>query len=117
MSNDDIVYFWLNDWDYPEADPYLGWMIDEEKPVFLNEDWVKENKLCVIVVPFIMDIYFFVTAKREWVEKNCPSILAEYSNYMIVPDENGEVLDPMCGRYKTYCEENIGITIQDGYLK
>lgn len=119
MNNDDIVYFWLNDWDYPEEEPYLSWMLGEKdnKSVFQDEDWVKANKLCVILVPYIMDIYFFITAKREWVEKNCPSILTEYSDYIRTPDENGEVPDPICGRYKTYCEENIGITIQDGYLK
>lgn len=115
MNNDDIVYFWLNDWDYPEADPYLGWMIDEDKPVFLNEDWVKENKLCVIVVPFIMDMYFFVTAKREWVEENCPSILDEYDAYLGTPNEDGEVQTPFYDNYLTYSEDNIGIVIRKGY--
>lgn len=119
MNNDDIIYFWLNDWDYPEEEPYLSWMLGEKdnKSVFQDEDWVKANKLCVILVPYVMDIYFFITAKREWVEKNCLSILTEYSDHIRTPDENGEVLDPICCRYKTYCEENIGITIQDGYLK
>ena len=59
-----------------------------------------------------MDIYFFITAKIEWVEENCPSILAEYSEYTREPDENGEVLDPICGKYKTYSEQNIGIEIR-----
>lgn len=114
----DVIYFELNNWfrgrDYPPGEPFDSWIRTYQ---LSNDDWCKENKICVRYGMIDMSDNYIITATREWVEKNCPSILAEYSDYMRVPDENGEVLDPICGRYKTYCEENIGITIQDGYLK
>jgi len=114
-NNDDIVYFYICDWyDYTGADPLEQWVIDNK---FGNEDWVKENKLCVILVPYVMEIYYFVTAKREWVKKNCPCILDKKYHMTRTPDENGKVLDPTCDEYLTYSEENIGISIRNGYLK
>jgi len=106
----DIVYFWLNDWDHPNDSLYIGWMIRKDKPIFLDEEWVKENKLCVIVDQLYMDMYVFITATREWVENNCPSILNKYNRYLSIPDGKGKAFTPLYGEYKTYSKENIGIS-------
>ena len=82
----DIVYFELNNWfsgrDYPEEEPFLTWMSNDLDLYFENEEWVKENKLCVVAEYIDMSVNFCVTATREWVKANCPKLLdldAEYT--------------------------------------
>ena len=38
--NDDVVYFYLNDWNYPEDEPYISWMLGDGDniSVFENEE-------------------------------------------------------------------------------
>jgi hypothetical protein len=49
---EDVVYFELNNWfagqDYPDCEPFLTWMGNDLQLRFRDEDWVKENKLCVV---------------------------------------------------------------------
>ena len=57
-----------------------------------------------------MSVNFCVTATKKWVDDNCPELLSEYSKFLRVPDDEGDV----CGRFGTifldYCDENIGVT-------
>ena len=47
----DVVYFSVNNWfcgrDYPYDEQFIKWMHDDLNQYFRNEEWVKENKLCV----------------------------------------------------------------------
>ena len=53
MKNTEVVYFELNNWfagrDYPDEEPFISWMnVDVHTTKFEdNEEWVKENRLCV----------------------------------------------------------------------
>ena len=74
---DDIIYFELNNWspddDYPDAEPYLTWLEDDENIIFIdNEQWVKDNKLCVAFEIIDQSLNFCITATKKWVEENCP---------------------------------------------
>ena len=129
MNN--VVYFELNNWfsgrDYPEGEPYETWMNDF---YFDNEEWVKENKLCVVAGFIDMSRNYCISAPREWVEKNCPSLLSDgefesvvirgpeaevitskhrYSDFLREPDEDGDVYGRFGWKFLEYEEENIGI--------
>ena len=111
---EDIIYFELNNWfegsDYPDNDRFRKWMGNDLHLFFGDEDWVKENKLCVVETYIDMSVNFCVTATKKWVDDNCPELLSEYSKFLRVPDDEGDV----CGRFGTifldYCDENIGVT-------
>jgi len=49
---EEIVYFELNNWfcgrDYPEDEPFIRWLENDCNQQFMDKDWVKENKLCVL---------------------------------------------------------------------
>lgn len=110
---EEVVYFELNNWmagrDYPEVDPFVSWMQNDLKIKFRNEEWVKENKLCVVFTNVDMSQNFCITATKEWVEKNCPALLQEYSKFVFTPDKYGDVEGRFGGRFLEYSEENIGI--------
>lgn len=112
-TDDDIVYFELNNWmqgeDYPNAEPFITWCGNDLRLQFLDEKWVKENELCVKKENIDMSVNFCITAKKSWVEKMCPSLLTEYKEFIRTPDKYGDV----CGRFGTtfleYKKDNIGI--------
>lgn len=133
----DVVYFELNNWfsgrHYPNAEPFKTWCGNDEKLYFTDKDWVKENKLCVVMEFIDMSVNWCITAPKEWVEKNCPKLLSDestsvtmitcykgqenknietypYSRYLRFPNEDGEVYGNFGTLFKEYCEENIGIT-------
>lgn len=140
---DDIIYFELNNWmpgvDYPYAEPFLTWMKSDLELRLANEEWCKENKICVLIDTIDMSFCFLVTATRAWVEENCPklltdgecgwySIMAEYdkeqdkivdkkvyhpcrySKFVCKPDEDGEVRGWLGGwKFLEYKEENFGV--------
>lgn len=133
----EVVYFELNNWfsgrDYPNAEPFITWCGDDLNLYFDNEDWVKENKLCVISEFIDMSVNWCITAPKEWVEKNCPKLLSDestsvtfiidgkegkvenietypYSQFLRFPDEDGDVYGQWDTLFKEYNEENIGIT-------
>ena len=114
MNNNDIIYFELNNWfagsDYPAAEPFISWMSDDLSIRFRNEDWVEENKLCVVESLVDMSSDFCVTATKEWVDKNCPSLLTDYQEFLRYPDEWDEVYGRFGCRFLPYEEENIGLT-------
>ena len=87
--NKDIIYFSVNNWfcgrDYPDTPNFRKWLGNDLKQSFANDEWCKENKLCVTCQVIDMSFGYAISAPREWVEKNCPEILTdkEYSYYLI----------------------------------
>lgn len=114
MENQDVIYFELNNWtpvhDYPLAEPFDSWMGDDLNLQFLNEEWIKENKLCVLVDFIDQSLNFCITATKEWVEKHCPNLLTEFTNFTRQPDEEGSVYGRFGHEFLSYEEDNIGIT-------
>lgn len=114
---DEIIYFELNNWfagvHYPDSEPFLSWMKDDLNTKFRDEEWVKENKLCVVADMIDMSQNFCVTATKEWVNMNCPSLLTTYTNYLRVPDEYGDVYGQFGHEFLEYDENNFGIEYVD----
>lgn len=114
MSEHKIICFELNNWscgrDYPNAEPFLSWMRNDLNIRFRNEEWVKENKLCVRATFLDMSQHFLITATEDWVEANCPNLLTDFQNFIRHPDEWGTVVDRFGNWFLDYSEENIGIT-------
>lgn len=113
----EIVYFELNNWfagrDYPDDEPFLSWMSNDYNIRFNDEEWVKDNKLCVVRDLVDMSTNFCITATKEWVENNCPSLLIEHIKYLRIPDEDGYAYGRFGHEFLEYCEENFGITEVD----
>lgn len=134
-ANNNIVYFEFNNWfagrDYPLGEPYEHWMSDDVLQ-FGDDDWCKENKLCVNEAVIDMSINYCITAPREWVMKNCPELLSDalykytlirhsagedkeiiytkkYSDFLRFPDENDEVYGRFGHEFLEYMPENFGI--------
>lgn len=111
----EIVYFEFNNWfpgiHYPDDEPYLTWLGDDLNIIFLDdEQWVRDNKLCVVFYVIDQSLNFLITATRKWVEQNCPTLLTKYTKFLRYPDEDGRI----CGRFRDieflpYKEENIGV--------
>ena len=115
---DDIIYFELNNWDagsdYPNEEPFLDWMsYNDGGPIFRKNDWTKKNELCVVAFFYDMSQTFCITAKKSWVDKNCPGLL-KYPRFIRKPDKDGETNSRFGGYFKEYKPENFGVTwIQD----
>lgn len=132
----DVVYFSVNNWfcgrDYPDTPKFREWLGNDLKQSFRNEEWVKENKLCVRCGNIDMSANYCVTAPKEWVMENCPELLSgdefeyqvqrygskgneiltykkKFSDFVYKPDEYGDVEDSFGWPFLEYCEENIGI--------
>lgn len=110
----EVVYFELNNWTpgrhYPAEEPFLTWIGNDLSIHFNNEDWVKENKLCVVRHMIDMSMNFCITATKEWVEKNCPRLLTEHTSFLREPEEDGLVYGEFDDKFLEYSEENFGIT-------
>ena len=78
VMNNNIVYFTLNNWMvgkyYPPGEPFDSWIRTHQ---LSNDDWCKENKICVYYGSIGLSINYCVTATREWVAKNCPLLLSD----------------------------------------
>lgn len=131
----DIVYFKLSmpGYKYPDNERFKYWMIKYGKydydcgnQIFQDENWVKENQLCVRCVSSPYEhpkkVYdsFCVTATREWVQDTCPELLTDYTEFLRYPtysdgryisnEENIYMYDiERGGIFLPYKEENIGI--------
>ena len=81
----------------------------------MNDEWCKENKLCVYLGIVDMSYNYTVSAPKEWVEKNCPELLTNYSDFIFLPKE-GEIkpeYDSWHQPFLDYCEEILdGIFIK-----
>ena len=109
---------------YPPTENFDKWMGDDLNQAFTNDDWCKENKLCIYYGVVDMSINYTVSASREWVEKNCPELLTDdeyilediehkkkYSDFVYTPEEGEDLPDnDYIGNmpFREYCEENFG---------
>ena len=107
----DVVYFELSHWTpglgYPNKEPFLRWMKDD---LFQDEEWVKQNKLCVLRSMTDLTSDLCITASREWVEQNCPELLIKYHQFLRFPDSDGIVYGKFGDEFLEYTDWNIGIT-------
>ncbi len=132
-----IIYFSVNNWmygqDYPPTENFRKWLGNDLNQSFRNEEWVKENKLCVRCGCIDMSQNYLVSAPREWVEKNCPELLTnfeytytsiingkevehkdKYSKFVYSPDYGPDGDEFNCEDrfgwpFLEYKEENIGV--------
>jgi len=115
----DIVYFTLNNWiagdHYPDAEPFKSWLSDDGNQYFMNDDWCKENELCVYCGFIDQSFNYTISAKKEWVEKNCPELLTKYSVFVISTGPNKDIpdYDYWYQPFRKYCEENFGCEFYD----
>ena len=115
----EIIYFELNNWfrgrDYPDVEPFVSWMNINKfgLSVFGNEDFVKENKLCVSITNIDMSTNYCITATKDWILNNCPSLLNEDSKFVVSVDKYGEASPRLGVRFIEYSKENIGIISWD----
>ena len=112
---EEIVYFELNNWfagrDYPNEEPFKSWLDNDLKQMFLNKNWVKENRLCVLFQILDMSFNYLITAPKTWVEKNCPSLLTKNKKFLRFPEDGEDLPIGRTGEYfLAYKPENIGIT-------
>ena len=112
----DVVYFSVNNWfsgeNYPPTKNFKKWLSDDFNQSFRNDEWCKENKLCVYYGCVDMSTNYTISAPREWVEKNCPELLTEYTQFVFAPEEGKTIPDhdDWYQLFLEYCEENFGIT-------
>lgn len=116
----DAVYFELNNWtpgeDYPNEEPFITWLRNDLNLYFLNREWVEKNELCVVASLVDMSTNFCITAKRDWVKKNCPQLLTEYTQFLRKPDEDdedGTVYGRFGHEFLPYEEDNIGVSFAE----
>lgn len=137
---EDVVYFELNNWfsgrDYPNAEPFLTWCKNDLNLYFSNDEFVKQNRLCVVMQNIDMSVNWCITAPKSFVLENCPKLLSgettksslvtrssagtvrtdedvPYSRFLRFPDEYGEVYGRFGTEFLPYADENIGITFLD----
>lgn len=114
---EDVIYFEVNNWfpgiNYPNNKRFINWLSNDFNIIFNNENWVKENKLCVVRTLIDMSTNFCITAKKQWVEDNCPELLTEYTQFLRQPNNDGEVYSEFGMTFLKYCDENIGITDEE----
>lgn len=115
MDNvDNVVYFELNNWfcgrDYPDAQPFIDWLNNDLNQRFRDEAWVKANELVVVFDVIDMSQNYCITAKRSWVEANCPTLLTAHREFLRFAEGDEEVPEGRCGaRFLPYTAANIGL--------
>lgn len=143
---EEIIYFEINNWfsgrDYPDDEIFHKWICDNQ---FRDNEWCKENKLCVMCGAVDMSMNYCVAAPKSWVEKNCPKLLTDeeyeykiiksgwdketndvketeiiytkkYSDFLCHPDEDSYVYGHISGwEFPEYKEENFGVTWNDSW--
>lgn len=143
--NEEIIYFNVNNWFYEQDYPPISkefskWVC---KGYFMDDDWCKEQRLCVVAGNIDMSNNYCISAPRSWVEKNCPQLLTddEYTYYLIFQKydsttggtidekkefkkkfsdfvfkpkrEGGSVTGKFGWVFPKYCEENLGVQWYD----
>ena len=128
----DVVYFELNNWfsgrDYPPDGNLSTWV---ENSQFNDDQWCKENKLCVLSGLIDMSENWCITASKDWVMKECPELLdgkqytytvyiyhmgknsqeehkGDYSQFLRYRDESGDVWGRFGWPFLEYEEYNFG---------
>ena len=134
---EEVVYFSVNNWfryeHYPPTKNFIKWLGDDLHQQFIDDEWAKENKLCIYAGVIDMSANYNITAPRSWVEKNCPELLTDeeyvwhtkrangeilehrkkYSDFVDHPDSEGEVISDWGWPYLEYKEENFGVHYYD----
>ena len=124
----EVVYFELNNWscgeDYPNAEPFISWMSNDFDIQFRDKKWIEENELAVVASVVDMSSNFCITAKKEWVEKNCSALLNEFKEFLRFPEEDDP--EDVRGRFGwpfvLWSKDNVGLYFAeekedlDGYL-
>ena len=137
---EEIIYLEFNNWfggrDYPEIPNIEEWVGGCDRPGYksplFNDEWCKEQKICVKVGSIDMSCNFCITAPRSWVEQNCPECLTNdsyttdfhwscgkeegikteefsFSQFRREPEEGDDVAYGRFGwRFLEYKEENFG---------
>lgn len=113
-NNDMYVFFELNNWiqgvHYPDEHPFDKWLEDDCNIYFNDEEWVKNNKLCVVVNIIDMSLNFCVTATKEWVLENCPRLLTVHRKFLRFQEEGEDAIyGDFNDKFLEYDEKNIGI--------
>lgn len=144
-KGEEIVYFEINNWfagrDYPDDEIFRKWINDYQ---FRDDEWCKENKLCVMCGAVDMSMNYCVAAPKSWVEEHCPKLLTDeeytyktitvhwddkenqvcdthkytkrYSDFLCHPDSDGDVYGHISGwEFPEYKEENFGVTWNDSW--
>lgn len=136
MNSEEVIYFSVNNWfsgrDYPSTENFKKWLEDDLNQTFQNDEWAKENNLCIYYGCIDMSFNYTVAAPRSWVEKNCPELLTDdeftyrtciyskdgdkviehkkkYSDFVDKPDKNGNIRDRFGWPYLEYKSENFGV--------
>lgn len=111
-----IVYFELNEWSskyYPNVEPFISWIcMSKDKNYYINfkdEQWVKDNKLVIVESIVDMSINFCVSARREWIEHNCPDLLTKYHNFIRFENIDGIPYGKFGCPFLEWTEDNVGI--------
>jgi len=102
----ELIKFELNNWfagdDYPNEEPFNTWLDEDLNQYFLNEKWVKENKLVVTAAIIDMSFNYCIVAPKEWVIDNCPALLDRYKEF--VRDKSSFDIP-----FREYVPDNFGI--------
>ena len=113
MGNEEAVFFELNNWmpgeDYPNAEPFLSWMGNDRSLRFLDDGWLKRNRLRVCASIVDMSVNFCITAEKGWVRKNCPSLLTEFREFLRIPEEDGFVEGRFGDKFPEYDGRTFGL--------
>lgn len=111
----DVIYLEFNNWfggrDYPEIPNIIDWVgrcdhLGYKSPLF-DDEWCKEQKICVAAGNIDMSCNFCITAPREWVEKNCPECLTDdtYTVNFHVRGKDGEKIQTETYSFKQFRHE------------
>ena len=133
----DIVYFELNNWfagrDYPNEEPFITWCTEY---AFRDEEFLRENQLCVVETLIDKSVNWCVTASKDFVDKYCPKLLSNgtylvtfmrtgsegstkviegyaYHNFLRFPDADGDVYGKHGTKFKPWSEDSIGIEYRE----
>lgn len=131
--NDNVIYLEFNNWfggrDYPLVDS-ISEMINRYK--FINDEWCRKNKLCVVASVIDMSTNYCITAPLDWVQNNFPEVLTDgeyeyrtiltnregthevihkdkYNKFRRYPDEYGSVEGRYGSYFLDYEEYNFGV--------
>ncbi|WQJ53691.1 MAG: hypothetical protein [Wendovervirus sonii] len=120
-DDEQIVYFFINDWQLKEdfkrlfycyLNGYISVMLKRHvdfpegivcKSIEDEYKWAIDNKICINIDIYDMATLFWITAPKEWVEKNFPEILPFVKQY---PEDR--IFKNDRKYYLKYIPENFG---------
>lgn len=125
---EEIIYFSVNNWfygvHYPPTENFEKWLRNDGNLAFTNDEWCKNNKLCVNYGIIDMSVNFTVSAPKSWVEKNCPELLPDksydynidviktkrntHSDFVYTPEKDNPFVDKFGQPFLEYKEDNLG---------